>query len=508
MPDAAKRYQDLQTDREPFLARARHNALLSIPSLMPLEGQGGEAHLYEPYQGLTARGVIHLSSRLLTALLPPGRNFHRLALPASALMAFQGKVDDEIQQDLALTENMIQGEVEQRGWRNITFQSLQQLVVAGNVLEQMMPDNTIRAFRLDQYVVRRDFAGRMIECVVEEILAPEALPIEARPLAAVRPGASDGQKNTKLYTHIRLVTQGGNLRYLVYQEVNGSEVPKSRGTFEFDELPYAALRWSATPGEDYGRSKIEEHIGDVRALEGLEKAMQEGAAMASRNIIMVKQGATGGGLRRKIAKALNGDVLVGDFDQVKMMGFENIRGLQVTENQVTQIRQSISQAFLLGQAGQRDAERVTKAEIDRDIDELEASLGGVFSVLSVDMMSWRLNRLIIQMQRTQKLPAWEKGDIAPVILTGLEALSQERQAQRVRQAFETMAVVPGSENVVDQAKLWSKFFIGLGLPDAVNDKAEIQRREEASTARQALEKAAGPVGAALARGAAPQGAST
>ncbi|NIV37986.1 MAG: hypothetical protein GWN58_53800, partial [Anaerolineae bacterium] len=62
------------------------------------------------------------------------------------------------------------------GWRTATLQSVQQLLVAGNVCEHMLPDGRIRVFRLDQYVTNRDYRGKVVEGIIEENLAENTTP--------------------------------------------------------------------------------------------------------------------------------------------------------------------------------------------------------------------------------------------------------------------------------------------------------------------------------------------
>ena len=208
-------------------------------------------------------------------------------------------------------------------------------------------------------------------------------------------------------------------------------------------------------------------------MEGLEKAMLEQAAMAARNFIMVRPGATGGGLKNRLTKAYNGDVIIGDPESVELKTFENSGGYQLTATQVDVIRGSLAKAFVLQSAGQRDAERVTATEIERDIQELEAALGGNFSSLSTSIMEGRTRVLIQQMQASEKLPAWPKGTVMPTILTGLEALSRERDIARAMQAGQIAAAFgPEALDVVKVEKILGRAFIGLGFPDAVRTPEE------------------------------------
>jgi hypothetical protein len=481
---AQARYQKLaSTGREQFLQRARHNALLTIPSLMPLQGHDGKAHLIEPYQGLGATGVTHLSSRLVMAFLPAGRPYMRFALSPAVLMENNGEVPKDTERGLALSEQLVQGEVEDKEWRPSTLMTVQQLLVAGNAVEFQMPDNRIRVFRLDQYVCRRDHAGRVIELIIEEKLQRDTLPegLEA-------PAGVQEDEDINLYTIVKLERKGGGRVYRRTQELDGAPIGAPT-EFSIEAMPYHVLRWSATPGEDYGRSKVEEHIADLRSLDSLEKAQLEMAGMASRNFIMIRPSATGAGLKRRITQVINGDVVMGDPDSVELKSFDNAAGFQITAQQVQVLRESLAKAFLLFSAGQRDAERVTAAEIERDIQELEAALGGNFSSLNTQMMERRTVVLMGNMERDKKLPPLS-GIVSPMILTGLEALSRERDVSRVVQVGNiAQAFGPEAVDTLKLDKLLSRATIGLGFPDAVRTDDEVQQRQQQRAEREAAQAA-------------------
>ncbi len=500
MASAKSLYTKLAVVREQFLQRARHNALLTIPSLMPLEGHDGRAHLIEPYQGIGARGTVHLSSRMLVGFLPAGRPYMRMDLPPEIKMQTAGEQPTEVTKGLALAEQLLQSEVEAKDWREATLMTLQQLIVAGNALEQVLDNNTIRVFRLDQYVVRRNHDGQVLEIIIMEKFDRDALPFGVKAPAADTASSSALKEadQVELYTHIKLIQQAKRTFYRRTQEWgNGSKASASQ-TFKVADLPYIALRWSATPGEDYGRSKIEEHVADLRSLDALEKAQLEMAGMASRNFIMVAPGAGASGIKNRLVRALNGDVLVGDPDSVDLKSFDNAAGFQITAQQVQVLRESLSDAFLLQSVGQRQAERVTATEIERDIQEIEAALGGVFSTLSTSMMERRTVVLMKNMVAQKKLPYLPEGSVQPTILTGLEALSRERDVSRAQQAAELVrAFLSADESAGDVVKLdtiLGRAFIGLGLPDSVRTEDETrairEQRREQQQQEQMLKQAA------------------
>jgi len=206
--------------------------------------------------------------------------------------------------------------------------------------------------------------------------------------------------------------------------------------------------------------------------------MIDGAAMASRNVTMIRPNAAGGlNLRRRFAKADNGDIIVGNPEDVVMLQYQNNSGMQLAAQELDRQTREVSQAFLMGAATVRDSERTTAFEVRRMTEELEGTLGGVYSQLNADMQQSRLTRLVLQMKRSGQLPDWPDDMIEPVILTGLEALGREQDITRVQTAF-----------------------YGLNLPDAVRSEEEVQKIKQ-----QEQQQAAMAQGAQAMAGAAGQG---
>jgi hypothetical protein len=487
---AKARYEALRFKREVFLSRARRCAELTIPSVLPPAGISASAPMHEPYQGIGSRGVTNISSRLATALLPPGITSFRLSVaPKVLLKATELIVPKEVELNLAKSELLIQSEIERSGWRAPTNLTVQLLVVTGNALEQVLPDNRIRTYRLDQYVVARDPTGIVLEIVIEERISPLALPPEAQSLVPQK-AKNNPMDLVELYTHVKRTPKGS---YSVYQEVEGKKVPGSVGVYK-KNCPFMAYRWNLVPGEDYGRGKVEEHIGDLRSLEGLEKAILDGAAVAARNLIFVKPNATGGNLKSKIAKANNGDVIVANPDDIAGFKFENVQALQLAAQHAATLRQQLAEAFLLNSSIQRDAERVTAYEVRKMAEELEGNLGGIYSMLSQDMQAPRLQRLIMQMQSKDELPDWPDDMISPIITTGLEALGRERDIERVRVAGELVTGLgPEAAEYADTPVLLAKGLTALGLPAAVRSEEKVRELRQQKAMMKAMESGAAGV---------------
>lgn len=473
---ARERYAALEPRREPFLRRARLYAELTIPSVLPPEGHTQLSELPDTYQALGARLVLYLASRMMTALLPPNVRSFRLVVPAEVLVQREDpKLTTDEDLSIALAEQVIMGEMSRRKWRAPTYTLIQNLIITGNAAEQMLEDNTLKPYRLDQYVVVREPSGKVIEFVIKEDLAKVSL---SEKLAALADGSSTEMTLARSTATVPLFTWGKwdskKRAWVIHQEMGDQEVPDSKGEWEI--CPFQFLRWSEVIGEDYGRAKVEEHWGDLRYLDAITKDVRDGSKMAARHIGIVNSGGgTGLNLVRQLKNARNGDFVAGDGDMIKNFQFDNTAGLQISAAERAAISRELGEAFLLNSAYRRDAERVTAFEVSQMAEEIEAVLGGVFTQLSQDLQEPRIRRLIFNMKRTKKLPEWPEGLIEPQLLTGLEALSRERDVQRAQALFSSLGVLQPSERLrINMEKVLGKFASGLGWEDVVLSDEEYE----------------------------------
>tara|TARA_Y100000593_G_scaffold18889_1_gene37637 strand:- start:1331 stop:2809 length:1479 start_codon:yes stop_codon:yes gene_type:complete len=467
MATAKERYEELALRREPFLQRARRAAELTLPSLLPPEHHNHTDRLPEPYQGLGSRCVVNLSSRLLTALLPPGTAFFKLQIPNAALIeSGQLSPPADLELGFSLAEKLIMSEIDRANWRSSTNLALQLLIVTGNALEYIGPDNQLRVYRLDQYVIERDLTGAVKEIIVRQKIPPELSPVQTEIKSDL------GHEFVELYT---IVKRNKQLTYDVHQEVEGQIVPKSKGTYSVS--PFIPLRWSLVPAEDYGRGKVEEHYADLFALDGMAKALLDGSTMASRHIWMIRPNATGANLRRRMAEADNGEIVVGNPEDVSMMQFTNVTGLQIAAEEVRRLTEVLSTAFLLNSGMRRNAERVTATELRMVAEELEGTLGGVYSMLSQEMQRTRLQRLMLQMIEAGQLPPFESDLTEIQITTGLEALGREQDVAKVQAAAQIVQMLTPELTLdyVKMTELLKRAFNGLGLPEVVRSEPEAQQ---------------------------------
>lgn len=428
---AQGRYEQLTTERQSFLTRGRACSELTIPSLLPPEGSNSNTEFKTPHQSIGARGVNHLANKFLVALFPPNAPFFRLTVSDTDLQKYLGQQPDKgkVDEELARIERAVMTEVETRGFRGPLAECFKQLLVAGNtLLYTPRKGRSLRVFRLDSYVVKRDPSGNVLEIVTKEQVSPTALPSEVKEFLSKVNQQEDGESNDKvidLYTHIW--QEAG--QWVSIQEAKGLQLPRSRKTYPMDKTPWLPLRFITVDGESYGRSFVEEYYGDLLSLNSLRQAIVQGAVAASKIIFLVRPN----GVTRKktIAEAKNLAVVDGVKDDVTTVQMDKFADFRVAKETESELKEQLSQAFLLHSSVQRNAERVTAEEIRFMAQELESALGGTYSVLAQELQLPLVALLMSDMERAGKLPQLPKGLVKPQIITGLEALGRGQDLNRL-----------------------------------------------------------------------------
>lgn len=501
--EAHKRYERLAGDRFFYLQQAEQSARLTIPSLFPHAGDRSKrrpAHLRDPWQGLGARGVNNLASKLLLSMLPTRTTFFRYRLEESLLQQLKAAGDDGVNEELSQAERAlvereraIVREVERQSIRPQAFEAMKHLLVAGNILIYFLPQGGIKLFHLDRYVVKRGAAGEVLEIVIQEDVPEETLPERLKKLM---PDMAEGDtsrrdEELKLYTHIVRRRE----KFEWYQEFAGQEVPDSRGFAPVEKSPWLPLRFTTVAGEDYGRGFVEEYRGDLRALETLSKAIQQASAAAAKVIFLVRPNS--GTNPRKLERLPNASFTQGSANDITALQLDKAADMQVAQAVQNELRRDLSFAFLLNSAVRRDAERVTAEEIREIAEELEETLGGVFSVLSQEFQLPLVRRLEIQLEKRGKLPAIDDNLIEPVIVTGLDAIGRGHDLQRQRAFLQDMqliaAIDPGAPDYVRTSELIDRAVTGNGIERDNLILSEEQVRQSRQTQQlQALIQQIGP----------------
>lgn len=417
-------YEKLATDRDPYLKRARRAAELTVPYLVPKEGTSGSTTFQEPNQGLGARGVRHLASKLSISLFPINAPFFKYEVDDLALQELTQATDKrgEVEKALNARERAVISEMNSSMFRPIAFEACRQLVVSGNYLIFIPKKGKPRGFRLTSYVVNRDPAGNVLDIVIKEEIARAALSPDVKAkIGAAKGEQVDPQTTAEVYTKITL--DDASSQYIVTQEIDDVVIDgEYSGSYPADKLPWLPLRFTYVEGEDYGRGFVDEYIGDLNSLDVLTEALRDGTVQGAKVIWIVSPNSTIS--VRKLSEAENGGFVQGEAGAVTPLRLEKQADFAVAERFMQTLTERLSFAFLLNTAVQRNGERVTAEEIRYMASELDQGLGGVYSLLAEEFQMPVAKLYSVRMEFVRKVPPLPKEITSTAIVTGLDALGR------------------------------------------------------------------------------------
>ena len=455
MTSAKSRYSELAKDRDHYVRRAQRHAKVTIPSLFPEAGTTAASALYTPYQSIGARGVNTLGNKLLTTLFPPNTSFAKLDIDdvtLDQLSAAEGAAPGlrgEVDKALSKVERKMLSILETSPFRPTASEVTKQLLVAGNCALNMEDMQNPRYHRLNTYVVKRSPTGEVLEAIIEEKTSRGALPesilnllpkdVEASKLPSDKSKGptAEADKPVCIYTRIWL---DGTL-YKRIQYVNDIEITDTEASYPKDKLPYFFLRWTKIDGEDYGRAMVEDVYGDLLTAETLMEAITLGTAAMAKVVFFVNPASTTRG--EDIAKANTGDFIEGNVQDVGVLQVEKYADFNQARQLVQEIERRLSAAFLMNSSVQRAGERVTAEEIRFMAQDLESSLGGVYSILSQE---WQYPLAVLLMQH-KDIPKLPKGVVSPRIVTGVEALGRVQELSKLDQLVAGIGELFGPDEI-------------------------------------------------------------
>ena len=499
MYKASQRYTQLSNNRSQFLDTAVECSELTLPYLVQhdLKQKGGKQHLLQPWQSVGAKAVVTLASKLMLAMIPPQTAFFKLQVRDDKLGE---DLDPAIRSELDLSfskiERMIMDYISASDDRVVVHQALKHLIVSGNALIFMGKDG-LKHFPLQRYVVNRDGNGNIIEIVTKEIISRKVLGLEPKPEYPNDPNnpSKEGsdEDDAEVYTCVKMDPSNG--RWVWHQEVDDLIIPGSRSTAPKTASPWLVLRFNTVDGEDYGRGRVEEFIGDLRSLNGLSQALVEGSSVAAKVIFLVSPSATT--KPQTLAQAGNGAIIQGRPEDVGVVQVGKQADFATASQLALTIEKRILEAFLIPNV--RDAERVTAEEVRMTQLELDNSLGGLFSLLTVEFLVPYLNRILLVLQRSNEIPKLPKDLVRPKIVAGVNALGRGQDREALTLFIQTIAQTLGAEALlkfVDPSEAIKRLAAAQGI-DVLNlIKTQEQldqeaQQQQAQMANQELVKQAG-----------------
>jgi len=234
-------------------------------------------------------------------------------------------------------------------------------------------------------------------------------------------------------------------KWYVHQEVCGFDVAGSTAVYNEDALPYLFLPWLLLDGENYGRSYVEFYEGDLLTAESLTKSVGEGAAASARFIMMVAP--TGLTNKKNVAQASNGDVISGREEDVTTIKSEKGGDFQIAKAVLDDTLARLTRAFLLNSTVQRSGDRVTAEEIRYVAQELEDSLGGVYSQQIITWQAPYVRIKLRMLQKTGRVAKVPPQAIKITVTAGVQALARNSELQALTQFGQLIGQVFGPQAV-------------------------------------------------------------
>lgn len=446
MYKARERYDQLSSDRTEFLDMAVRCSELTLPYLIHDDNvyTHNRKNINKPFQSTGAKCCTTLAAKLMLALLPVQTTFFKLQVKSDKIGT---EIDPQIKSELDLSfskiERTIMDYIAASNDRVVLHQALKHLIVGGNSLIFMGKEG-LKNFPLSRYVVNRDGNGKWLECITKELISRKLLE-DKLPPKKTNSGIDESKNRNddiEVYTCIKYDAQGK--RYTWHQEAEDVILSGSQSAAPEDANPWLLLTFNHTDGEPYGRSRVEEFIGDFETLDALTQALVEGSAAAAKVIFLLNPASP---LKpQNLSLSGNGSIVSGRPEDIGVVTVGKTQDFSTAAQQIANIEKRLNEAFLV--YTQRQAERVTAEEIRTTQFLLEQQLGGLFSLLTTSFLKPYLSRILLVLTRSGQIPDLPKDLVQPQIVAGINALGRGSDAQQLTTFMGTIAQTVGPEALI------------------------------------------------------------
>jgi len=476
--------------REETLTRCERYAGWTLPNLFPEDPLMEYDEMQNDYQSVGAQATIHLANKIMMALFQPSHPFFKMELSTEQKVALlaTGMQEADIEAALAKAERTAMHTLTTINARVVLTDAIQHLIVTGNSLLHTPKEGNMQNYSLRDYVIVRDLQGTPVKIIVRETKAVEGLTDKLA--GAAKENNYGAEAEVTIYTCILLVRKN---RYIVWQEMEDvCYCHEKMGSYTTDTLPWIPLAWNLCRNKDYATGHVENYAGDFHTLSTLAEAILDYSTI----VTDIKYLVDPAGMTdvKTLNEAPSGAYVTGREGDVFPHAANVQDATQFLEGRFDSVTRRIGAAFLLNTAVTRDAERVTAEEIRMQAQELEGSLGGVYSRLATELQLPLAKRLLKRVD-----PIFS--NVEPVVVTGLESLSRNSELDRLRFFFrDLVALADVPDNVaarIDYGNLISVLGAGHGVEFTkfLKSEAQVKQDQEAQAAQnaQAVGQEAGAV---------------
>lgn len=453
-------YQSMKQDRQPYLEKAKEACKYTIPSLIADNDvkkttRTNAKKIETPNQSVGADGVNNLSAKIAVTMLPPNQTFFKFSMDTVTIKqqaTVEGsdatKFEQDVNKGLSIIEKLLLDYQEQLGDRVCVGEAIKHQLVAGNVFLIHDPNDGLRYYPLDRFVVKRDYCGNVLKAITEETVGFYSLPedVQDEVLIKILEKKATGKLKEEKLEDLELTLYTGFKRtkkqWKVWQEVEGVKIPSSEGTYPIEICPFMALRYTAIDGESYGRGLIEEYIGDISYLDVLSLAIKQASLAGSKLVMLVNP--NGMTKIKHLSEAKNGGFALGRIEDVQPLQANKYYDLQVAQAEADKIERRLNRIFIMKAAIQRQAERVTAEEIRTMAQDLEEALGNYYSIMCREFQKAYVKITFhhLKKQKGRFLPDLVRDkNVKLTVTTGLEALGRSSDLNKLITFWDVMGRV-------------------------------------------------------------------
>lgn len=433
------RFNELQD--QSLITRATMYANWTLPWLMAdlsLVSGNQRAVLERDYQEYGALLTNNLASKLAQLLFPGHFPFFRIKPTGQMRKRAQQQGKEAV-----LDSNLAKLELDasKRVFRNASYAQLtnmlKYLIVTGSALvHRDKASGATRVWGLRSFGIQRDGSGRMLDCVLREFHVFEGLEPEIQRQLRAEDRSYKPGRRVEVYTRVqRRLNSAGDWYIEETQQVDTHPVGEVN-KYPPHLCPWITPTWNLITGEHYGRGLVEDFAGGFAKLSNASEAAALYGIEIMRVIHLVAQG--GGTDIDSLITAETGEYVRGDEKSITAHEAGDAQKLQQVLEMIQTGVTTLSRAFMY-QGGTRDAERVTKYELERDAREAEFVLGGTYSILSQNVQVPLANLLIWEEDEEATLAALVTKQIAPEVEAGLPALGRSADVQNLLLAVQEIA---------------------------------------------------------------------
>lgn len=503
---------EMREERQMFLQRAMTAAKYTLPMLFPksldadLNYQNQLSQYDAPYQSVCAQGVNNLASLAMLALFPVDVPFYKYdledaevqkALESKKQQIFQEVAQSastqeeaeeatahllqqhisKIEEALGRRERSIFKEVSNTDDRDKLYTLMVHDLVAGNVVFHMPKGAPMRIIPLTNFVQQKDNYGTVLDIITVEWISPRTLDDDVK--AKLSPDKLK-QKCLPLYRHQSLEGK----HYIITEELCGVTLKSEKAPKATPPMYSVGYRY--IPGENYCRGMVEEVIGDVFSLDGLEQAALEYSVGMAKFLIGYLTGQVD---KEILINAPNGGfVPMQDANAVFPVRLGSGTEPRLVLETIERKERRLAEAFLMSEAARRDAERVTAEEIKQVIASLEKRHAGFYSNMHISTQLPYLMRKIFLLEEEGKLEPLPNDLITPKVTAGLEALGREGYISRLVQFCSIGQQVLGPQ--FEAHLIGSEFLRRLGTNMYIEARGLIRPQSEIDKSQAAMKQEA------------------